>query len=101
MQYDPNASIRQILALRGLDFASEGVIETSPGLGRMLSDGTLDKYRTLLAAPSFRKLLKRLSVTGREPVSISAIRQSCGAKTDSYVQFLTEIGLASREGEAL
>lgn len=101
MQYDPKTSIRQILAFRGLVFASEGVIETTPGLGRMLSDGTLDKYRALLAARSFRKLLKRLSVTGHEPIGISTIRQSCGAKADSYAQFLTQVGLASREGEEL
>jgi hypothetical protein len=101
MEYDPKISIREILALRGLDFASEGVIETTPGLGRMLSDGTLDKYRALLGARSFRKLVQRLSARGRQPTNISAIRQSCGAKTESYVQFLTEVGLADREGEAL
>jgi hypothetical protein len=101
MQYNSKTSIREILTLRGLDFASEGVIETTPALSRMSDDGTLDKYRSLLAARSFRKFVQRLSAPGRQPITISSIRQACGAKTDSYVQFLTEVELASREGETV
>ncbi len=95
------ASIEDVLAARGLEVASEGLVESTPGLARMLAAGSLDKYGELLSSRSFRKLLQRLSGKVGEWIPIAAIRQTCGAKAGGYVEFLSDAGLVQRNAEAI
>jgi hypothetical protein len=92
-------SIREVLAGRGLEVASEGAVATTPGLARMLTVGTLDRYGELLESRSFRKTLQRLAGIVGGSIELDAVQKMCGAKTSEYIDFMADAGLLTRDGQ--
>lgn len=59
------------------------------------------QMRKLLDQGSFRKMLRRLTAAHGGPTTIDALTAMAGAKTQEYMSFLVECGLAEQSSDAV